>query len=144
MGKNILKIDYSAFNDLLTKLDELQGDLKPVVTDALEQAAETVEWDTKEAIAKSNMPAKGIYSQGDTQKSIVENARVTWSGSRAEIGLGFDFGKAGAGGFLITGTPRMKPDYALQKIYKKKKYMTDLQNDMAEIVNDAIADHIGG
>ena len=144
MGRNTLKMDYSGFNELLIKLDELQGDLKPVVTDALEQAAETVEWDTKDAIAKSNMPAKGKYSHGKTAASIKENAKVDWSGTRAEIGLGFDFSKEGAGGFLITGTPRMKPDYALQKIYKRKKYMSDLQNDMAEIVNDAISDKLGG
>lgn len=144
MGKNILKLDLSGFEEMLTRLDSLGGDVKNVVTDALEQCAETVEWDTKEAMANSNLPAGGKYSQGKTEKSIVENAKVTWSGTVASIGIGFDFGKQGAGGFLITGTPKMKPNYELQKIYKRKKYISDLQKDMYEIVNDAIIDKMGG
>ena len=38
----------------------------------------------------------------------------------------------------------MKPNYELQKIYKRKKYISDLQKDMYEIVNDAIIDKMGG
>ena len=135
---NTLKLDLKGFNELITKLEGLGGEVKPVVTDALEQAAETVEWDTKDAVKKANLPAKGRYSTGDTAASITENARAEWSGTIAEIGLGFDYGKKGAGGFLITGTPRMKPDYELNRIYKQKKYMSKLQNEMSEIVNDEI------
>lgn len=142
--RKLFNINYSQFEDLLTELDAVGGKIKPVVTDALEQVAETVEYDTKEAMTKSNLPAKGIYSNGQTEKSIVENARVEWSGTIAEIGLGFDFGKKGAAGFLITGTPRMKPDYALQKIYKRKKYMNQIQQDIVDIVSDAIDEQIGG
>lgn len=146
MARNTLKLQLSGFEELLTKLDKLGGDLKKVTTNALEQAGETIEWDTKEAVQKPNLPAKGKYSskRKDTEKSIVENPKVVWSGTQAEINVGFDYGKPGAGGFLITGTPRMKPDYALQKIYKRKAYMSQIQKDMSEIVNDAIVDRMGG
>jgi hypothetical protein len=144
LARKLFNLNYSEFNELLTKLDGVGGDLKSVVADALEQTAETVEDDTKEAMAKSNMPAGGKYSTGKTEKTIVENARVSWSGTIAEIGIGFDFDKPGAAGFLITGTPRMQPNYALQKIYKRKKYMKDIQQDMADIVMDEIDKKIGG
>lgn len=142
--RKLFNLNYSQFNDLLTELDGLGGDLKPVITDALEQAAETVEEDTKEAMAKANLPAGGKYSTGETEKAIVENAKVEWSGTIAEIGIGFDFGKPGAAGYLITGTPRMKPNYELRKIYKQRKYLNAIQRDMTDIVMDAIRDKMGG
>lgn len=142
--KNTLNISMSPFEDLLVKLDELEGNVKEVVTDALEQAAETIEWDTKDALHSANLPAKGKYSDGDTKKSVVEMSTVKWEGTMASINVGFDYGKNGAGGLLITGTPNMKPDYALNKIYKSKRYMKQIQNDMLEIVNDAIEEKMGG
>ena len=144
MARNILKLQLEGFEKLIANLEGLKGDVKGAVTDALEQAAETIEWDTKDAVKDANLPAKGVYSRGDTEKSIVENAKVNWSGTVAEINVGFDFGKPGAGGYLITGTPRMKPDYELQRIYKRKKYMSQIQKDMAEVVNDYIVDKMEG
>lgn len=143
-GRNTLRLDTRGFEELITKLEGLGGDVKAAVTDALEQAAETVEEDTKEAVQASNLPAHGKYSKGDTMDSIVTSARTDWHGTLAEIKLGFDYSKPGAGGFLITGTPRMKPDKELNKIYKKKKYMSDLQKDMQEVVNDAIIERMEG
>lgn len=142
--KNTLNIDTRGFEELITKLDELGGNIKEVVEDALNQAGETIEWDTKDAMASGNLPAKGKYSDGDTESSIIKDPHVTWEGTTASIKVGFDYGKNGAGGLLITGTPNMKPNRALNKIYKGKKYMKDLQNDMVEIVHDAINEKLGG
>lgn len=141
--RNTLKLELSGFNELVTKLEGLNGDVKKVVTNALTQAGETIEEDTKEAVQKSNLPAKGRYSTGDTEKAIV-NPKVEWSGTVASVGVGFDYAKSGAGGFLITGTPRMQPDRELQKIYKQKKYMSNIQKDMQEVVLDEIEKKIGG
>lgn len=142
--RNTLKLDFRGFEELITKLDGLNGDVKNAVTDALEQAGETIGEDTENAVEKANLPAGGEYSKGLTKKSIIKNPKVSWSGTKAEIGVGFDYGKPGAGGFLITGTPRMKPDYELQKIYKRKKYTSAIQNDMANVINDYIDDIMGG
>lgn len=138
MGKrNTLNLELKGFEELVTKLEGLNGNVKKVVTDALEQAAETIEEDTKDAVKKSNLPAKGIYSTGETEKAIVSPS-VVWSGTTAEVGVGFDYGRSGAGGFLITGTPRMQPDRELQKMYKQKKYMKAIQQDMQDVVEDEI------
>ena len=140
MARNTMKLDVGGFEELAMKLKKLGGDVQSVVTDALEQAGDTIEWDTKEAVAKAHLPAKGKYSKGDTEKSIVSQPKVTWSGGVASIGVGFDYGKDGAGGYLITGTPRMKPDQALLRMYKRKKYMAKISAEMQEIVVDAIGE----
>lgn len=144
MGKNSLKLETHAFDELLEKLDGLEVNLIPIVEDALSQAAETITEDTIEAMAKGNLPAKGKFSHDDTEKSINRDTSVKWNGMQAEVNVGFDFEKPGAGGYLITGTPRMKPNQKLKKIYKSKRYMKQIQKDMIDIFNDAIQDYMGG
>ena len=144
MGKNLLKLDVSGFEEYIQKLEKLEADIKPIVSDALNQAGETITDDTFDAVSDSNLPRGGEYSTGKTRESIIKNPRVKWSGTTAEIGVGFDFNKPGAGGYLITGTPRMAPDKALNKIYKSKKYMKDIQKDMIDIFQDEISRRMGG
>lgn len=144
MGRNILKLETKGFNEYAEKLDRLGADLKAIFTDALEQAAEIITDDTMEAMADQYMPAQGKYSQGDTKKSILKNPKVTWSGSIGEIGVGFDFDKPGAGGYLITGTPKMRPNKELNRIYKSKRYMNDIKKDMIDVFDDEIQRRMGG
>lgn len=144
MGKNLLKLDVSGFEEYIQKLEKLEADLKSIVSDALNQAGETITDDTFDAVSDSNLPRGGEYSTGKTKESIIKNPRIKWSGTTAEIGVGFDFNKPGAGGYLITGTPRMAPDKALNKIYKSKKYMKDIQKDMIDIFQDEISRRMGG
>lgn len=144
MGKNLLKLDVSGFEEYIQKLEKLEADIKPIVSDALNQAGETITDDTFDAVSDSNLPRGGEYSTGKTRESIIKNPRIKWSGTTAEIGVGFDFNKPGAGGYLITGTPRMAPDKALNKIYKSKKYMKDIQKDMIDIFQDEISRRMGG
>lgn len=142
--RNTLKLTTSGFEELITKLDKLGGDIMGVVEDALTQAGETIGEDTVEAVDKAYLPAKGKYSKGDTEKSIIRNPKVRWQGTTASVEVGFDYSKKGAGGFLITGTPKMKPDTELQKIYKKKPYMKRIEEDMVDVVQSAIAEKLGG
>lgn len=142
--RNTLKLNLTGFNELITKLDKLDGDVKEAVTDALEQAVESIESDTLNALKKDKLPAKGKYSKGKTKESVIRDAKAVWSGSTAEIAVGFDYGKPGAGGLLITGTPKMQPDYELQKIYKGKKYMKGIQQEMEETIGSYIEDKLEG
>ena len=142
--KNYIDIDFSAFAEYAERLDELGADLQKVFADAMEQAAETVEWDTVDAIAAGNLPAGGQYSKGATSASIIHNAKVEWSGMVGEIGLGFDKTKPGSGGWLITCTPKMSPDYALEDIYGRKKYERQIRQQIEESLQDALDDYLGG
>ena len=142
--KSFISIDFSNFEDYAERLDNLGADLKAIFTDAMEQAAETVQDDTIEAMAKVNLPAGGKYSDGQTEASIIRDAKVNWQGSVGEIGLGFDKTKPGAGGFLITGTPKMQPNRALEDIYGRKKYENQLKKDIEEVLQDEIDQRMGG
>lgn len=143
MGRNILKLDTKGIEELITRLDQLNGNVKEAVDDVLTQAGETIRDDTREAIQPQHLPAGGKYSNGDTDNSIIDYPKVEWSGTIAEIGVGFDFGKPGAGGYLISGSPKMKPDYELQRIYKQKKYMRSLQKDMGDLISVYIEEALG-
>lgn len=140
--RNQLSLDFQIFERYVEEIDKLGGSLRTVVGDAMQQAAETVAADTWDAIQKPNLPAKGMYSHGATSESVIrENeVKVEWSGTIAEVGIGFDKSKPGAGGFLISGTPRMAPDYALENIYARKKYQKQLIKDVFEIFMDAVDD----
>lgn len=144
MARNTLVLSTAGFDEYIAKLERLEVSLKPIVEDALTQAAETITDDTIDAMAKPNLPRGGKYSTGKTKESIVKNPRVKWSGPVAEIGVGFDYDKPGAGGYLITGTPKMQPDRELNRIYKSKRYMNAIKKDMADIFKDAIDDKMGG
>lgn len=141
--RNTLRLDTSGFEELIVKLDELQGDVKAAVNDAILQAAETVHDDTVDALADEYMPHQGVYSTGQT-KTTVAKPEVKWSGTLAEAPVGFDYGEKGAGGFLISGTPRMQPNRQLEQIYTRKKYMRKLQEDMQEVIGDYIIEKMEG
>lgn len=136
--RNTLKLDTSGFEEMLKKLDSIGGNTHSAVNKMLTQAANTIRQDTIAALDAANLPAQGKYSKGDTKESIVTDTSVHWEGQVAWIPVGFDFSKVGAGGYLITGTPRMKPDAALNRMYKQKKYMAAIQQDMSETVLNAI------
>lgn len=138
MGKNTLKLETSGFSDLIEKIKAVNGNVKKAVDDALTQAGETITVDTLEALDNAYLPAKGKYSKEATKESVVQNPAVVWHGDTAEIAVGFDYGKKGAGGLLITGTPKMKPDKELQEIYKKKRYINEIHKDIENVLNDYV------
>lgn len=141
--KSAIEIDFGVFEDLADQLEKLGADLKETFSDVMEEEGKKVAEDTVKAVANAYLPAKGSYSTGETQKSIIMQPKVEWSGSEASIGLGFDKTKPGAGGFLITGTPKMQPDYALEKIYGQKKYERDMKKHIVEGLQDQIQKRLG-
>lgn len=156
--KERFNLDYSAIEELITNLDETQHDVKKIVSETLEEAGRKVGADTVAALAKPNLPRHGIYSTGRTKETVVLNPKTEWSGTLATIGIGFDFSKEGAGGFLISGyyrsggvngTAKMAPDLELQKIYggwakAHNRYKKELQQLMAEKIKQSIDKNTGG
>ena len=134
MARNTLKLDTKGFEKMLVKLEELGGDVNRAVEDALKPAAERIQIDTQLSLTRSNLPAQGKYSTGRTSESVVSDTDVHWEGQTAWVPVGFDFSEPGAGGFLITGTPRMMPDSQLREMYKQKKYMNQIQREMQDVV----------
>lgn len=139
--KQFLSVDFSAFDDYLEKLRDLEANVEEVFSKAMETAADKVQQDVTEAIQPANLPAKGKYrgEQHDTENSVIRDPKPSKRGSVLEVNLGFDKTKPGAGGFLITGTPKMQPDQKLADIFQKKKYAADItkqiEKDLQEEIN---------
>lgn len=141
--KNFIDIDFYAFADYAERLDNLGADLKKVFGDAMEEVGEEIADDTESAIASGNLPAQGKYSRGATEKSLIRSPKVRWSGMQGELPLGFDKDVPGSGGWLITGTPKMQPDYKLQDIYGRKTYQRKVNNKLKQKLQEAIDEHMG-
>lgn len=137
-GRRVFYAEFEGFDRQLERLNELHGNLKEIVADALEQAADDPTADTIEAMNKKYMPAKGKYSTGDTAETVIRNPRVTWKTTVATIGIGFDKTKNGAGTLLITGTPKMKPNRKLAQIYTRKKTVAEFHKTIDEALQNAI------
>lgn len=140
-GKYKRRKFYAEFDGLdryAEQINALNGDLKSIVSDALEQAADDPTADTIEGVKKKNLPAKGEYSTGETAETVIKHPTVTWAANIGTIGIGFDKEKYGAGTLLITGTPRMQPARKLADIYTSKKTVKEFHNAVSEALQNAI------
>lgn len=138
--RNTLRLDTSGLTSMMQRLEELGGDVRQAVEESLVQAAEKIREDTFKALDSPNLPARGKYSKGNTRESVITDTRVTWEGTVGSVPVGFDFSKPGAGGFLITGTPKVQPDRELNRMYKGKKYMGDIQKQMGDVIMQKIVE----
>jgi hypothetical protein len=92
--KNRIGLQFSGFQEMAARLDELQGDLQRTTEEALIKSKEVVTAKLLEATNKANYPAQGKYSTGRTRQSIDTTQNVAWQGTTAEINVGFDLKKA--------------------------------------------------
>lgn len=136
MGKG-LSIEFNGFAQYAEKIDCLGGDLQSIFIKALTEAGKQIQNDTRSALDHTNLPAGGAYSTGETANTLVD-VNVQWLGSIAELPVGFDKSKAGAGGFLITGTPRMRPDMALNRIYRQSGYSRKIKQQIEDIFKQEV------
>lgn len=136
--RNTLRLDTSGFDEMIRKLESIGGDVRGAVEKSLADASERISNDTLNALSAAHLPAHGTYSTGDTKDSVITDNRVWWDGTVAWVPVGFDFNEKGAGGFLISGTPRMSPDARLHQMYKGKAYMKGVQTQMSKTVLDYI------
>ena len=129
---------------MMKRLDSLGGDVRGAVDEALGKAAETVRQDTIAATQKPNLPRQGKYSNDVTITSIAQDTSVHWEGQTAWVPVGFDFRRPGAGGYLITGTPKMQPAPQLHRMYKQKQYMAGIQKQIGEVITQHVVDKMAG
>lgn len=103
-----LSLDFHAMDVAIEKYKKLGVDLKPIVTEILKDTHEDVTQRLIDATVKSNYPAHGQYSQGDTAESIKRDASVYWvDPTSAFVPVGYDLQKSKNSIFLMYGTPRM-------------------------------------
>lgn len=144
MAKKMFQLETKGFEAMMKRLDSLGGDVRGAVDEALGKAAETVRQDTITATQKPNLPRQGKYSNDVTIASIAQDTSVHWEGQTAWVPVGFDFSRPGAGGYLITGTPKMQPAPLLHRMYKQKQYMAGIQKQIGEVITQHVVDKMAG
>lgn len=143
--KNKIGLQFSGFEELAEKLDELQGDLKKTTEDALRKSKAVVTTNLLKATQKPNLPAHGKYSKGDTRHSIDTSKSVNWEGTTGSIHVGFEFKKSGLKSiFLMYGTPRMKKVQAIYDAVYGSKTKTQIRKIQKETFQEAIKKKMEG
>ena len=140
----MFQLETNGFEAMIKRLDSLGGDVRGAVDEALGKAAEKVRQDTIAATQKPNLPRQGKYSNDVTITSIAQDTSVHWEGQMAWVPVGFDFSRPGAGGYLITGTPKMQPAPQLHRMYKQKQYMAGIQKQIGEVITQHVVDKMAG
>ncbi len=127
--KNKITLDFSGIERLVRQLDAVGADCDKIGAAVLQEAAEKVQADTKAAVEPLNLPATGRFSSGDTAAAILEPiVEQTPEGLVALVG--FDKTRPGAGGYLIAGTPSMRPDPALHRMFAEPSYLRKIVKGM--------------
>lgn len=113
--KNKMSIEFEGFDEVVTQINNLNGNLKAITNKGLQKTHEIITEKAEEAIQKPNLPAKGKYSTGKTEKSLKTEAKVEWNGTVASVPVGFSISQGGLPSiFMIYGTPRYMKN---QKMY---------------------------
>lgn len=134
-------LEFAGFDEVLKKLNKLEADIKPVAEEALTKTHEIITKKAEAAIQKSNLPASGKYSTGQTERSIKRDAQITWSGTEGSVSIGFNIKKGGlASIFLMYGTPRMVKDQALYDAFWSEQTEGEIMNVQKEIFYKALGE----
>ena len=143
--KNRIGLQFSGFEEMAARLDELQGDLQRTTEEALIKSKEAVTAKLLEATNKANYPAQGKYSTGRTRQSIDTTKNVTWQGTTAEIDVGFDLEKSGLTSiFLMYGTPRMSKVQAVYDAVYGSRVKAEIKRVQKETFDAAIKEKMEG
>lgn len=139
MAKKRFSLEFDGMEKLAKKLESLNGNLKLTAEKALQESQKIVTPKIKKAMQKENLPAKGKYSSGDTEKSIIENDTVSWNGTVASIDIGFDMDKSGLKSiYLMHGTPRMNPVKGLKASIYGSATKKEVETIQAEVFQNEI------
>ena len=137
MAKNKIGLELDGFEELIAKLDGLQGDVKGAVDDCLKVANDIIVPSLEAAMNKH-------VRSGETIGSIVKTDKIEWEGTTASIDVGFQFPKGLPSVFLMYGTPRMKKDTKVYNAIYGKAVRDKIARMQALIIADEINKAMGG
>lgn len=132
-----MSIIFNGFADLAAEIDRSGGDLVKAVDEALTETAQYIQDQVESAAAPYATKGGGMkgYATGEMYKGIKKEHLVTWHGSIAEVGAGFNLENAWWSIFVMYGTPRMAKDpkvYNAIKGTKTKKAIEKLQQEVMQ------------
>ncbi|MDE6019679.1 MAG: hypothetical protein K2H01_01600 [Ruminococcus sp.] len=148
MGRNKIGLQFEGWKELLSGIEKASGEsaLKEAASDALKASKNIVNEKVKNALSKSNLPAKGRYSREPHLISFLDtDSNVEWSGYTGEINIGFEMdGEGIISVFLMYGTPKMNPVKGLKAAFYGKKTKKEVAEIQKEAINKYIQRNLGG
>lgn len=135
-----MSIIFDGFADLAAEIDRAGGDLKTAVDDALTETQKLVQNNVTNASAPYAHKGRKGYATGEMYNSIIQHAQIEWTGSIAEVNVGFDLTQKDGfhSIFVMYGTPRMAKD---AKVYNAIKG-TKTKKQIAEIQEKVMQNHL--
>lgn len=132
MAKKKFGVEFEGFNELIDRIEKLNGDLKSITERALTESFKLVTPDLHQTMRKHKQT-------GRTEGSIVDNSTVEWDNDVASIKVGFNIKKGGLPSiFLMYGTPRIPKDQALYNAIYGKKTQEEIRKLQEEIFYEEI------
>ena len=105
MARNKFQLEFKGFEELSKRLEELGGDLRETTEKALQNTHDYI-------MPKLHSDMKKHHRTGNTEGTIIDEAKVVWTGDIASVDVGFNIAQGGlASIFLMYGTPRHKPNH---------------------------------
>lgn len=136
-----MSLEFDGLKDLLYRISEVEGELRPAVDEALTEVQQYVQGNVRQASARY-VPGGTRYSTGEMRAAIKPDDGPQWAGSVATVGVGFEIHKSGGGGmhsvWMMYGTPRIKPDTKLHNAVRGAK----TQYQIRDIMEKSLQEHV--
>lgn len=125
-------LEFFGFEEVISRLSKLDGDIKGTTEKALKQSQKHITENLHKEMKKHKQT-------GYTEKSLVENPSVEWTGTVAKIDVGFDISNGGLPSiFLMYGTPRMEKDQNLFRALYGSRTMKEIRKIQEDTFYDEI------
>lgn len=127
----MIRIEESVnLSDLEKEFNLSQDDINRIAESALKKLFTMVQREAKEAIG----PFKRT---GRTESSLLKHPHITQMASGVKMPVGFDNDKGGYPAiFLMYGTPRIKPDRKLWRVFNGKVFEDKIHEVVVETIFD--------
>lgn len=132
--KNQIGIDTSQLEDLIEKFDALPEEMEKGAEIVLLRTYDMMQPELENATVKAAYPAKGKYSEGTLEQSMIRGRKVIKNGVYLELPFGFDKDKAAYSHYLITGTPKMKKSKKLWTVFHSKTQIGKLRDFQMKVM----------
>lgn len=104
-----MSITFDGFEKLAAELDKQGKELKPAVTEALEETQKYIQQQVESASEVYSSGGRKGYAEGNLVNSIITDPKIEWEGNTAKVGVGFSSQKDKKGFihslFVMYGVP---------------------------------------
>ena len=133
MAKKKFQLEFEGWENLAQEFKNLGGDTKELTEKVLKATHAYITPKIHDKMEKSNLPAQGRYSIGQSKSQIIDDVNIEWTGTGATVDVGFSLDEGITPIFLMKGTPTMNAVSGLNSaLYgsQTKKEVADLQEQI--------------